>query len=107
MTTGGKDAADSQCKGKAARIRLGAVKAKVVSLQLMLSESASMSSCTTTRYMRASDTNRGTLAEQLRMGTPTPPSRHRESLYANLMQQGVSGGQSATSIFAPVSPGVE
>jgi hypothetical protein len=79
-------------------IRLGAVKAKVSSLQLVLKESASMSSSTATRYMRASDTEReGSLGNILQLGTPSPRSIYRESLHANLI---TASGQTATSVVA-------
>ena len=107
MMNGGKQADESQRTGKTVRMRLGAVKAKVASLQLMLAESASISSSTATRYMRSSDTISSSLGEQLHIGTPTPPSRHRDSLYVNLMAQGVNGVQSASSIVSTVSERAE
>lgn len=99
MMNGGGRSGES--KGKKVMMRLGAVKSKVNSLQLLLAESASISSSTATRYMRASDTDReGSLGDLLQLGTPTPRSHYRESLHANLIGQGAPGAESATSIVA-------
>ena len=91
----------AETKGKKVMMRLGVVKSKVSSLQLVLKESASMSSSTATRYMRASDTAReGSLGDCLQLGTPSPRSMYRESLHASLI---TASGLSASSIVADAS----
>ena len=99
-------AAASRSKGKGVAVaklglRIGAVKAKVASFQLLIAESASISSSTTTRYMRSSDTAADELRVASQTGTPTPRGkRPRESLHLNLLAGGGDGAQTASSAVA-------
>jgi len=98
--------AASRSKGKGVAVaklglRIGAVKAKVASFQLLIAESASISSSTTTRYMRSSDTAADELRVASQTGTPTPRGkRPRESLHLNLLAGGGDGAQTASSAVA-------
>ena len=98
--------AASRNKGKGVAVaklglRIGAVKAKVASFQLLIAESASISSSTTTRYMRSSDTAADELRVASQTGTPTPRGkRPRESLHLNLLAGGGDGAQTASSAVA-------
>ena len=99
--------AASRSKGKGVAVaklglRIGAVKAKVASFQLLIAESASISSSTTTRYMRSSDTAADELRVASQTGTPTPRGkRPRESLHLNLLAGGGDGAQTASSAVQP------